>query len=145
MNLDLYPINKIEFVYCELDANAISFQLPSPNSYFSIQTDAFIDHEDLETDVSICKPWFELDDQINSKVNGLESVLFDRNSIMIFFEENEFFLEKYKTITIHLNEAVTREIVDFFSNHLFLGNYIQYTEDFDENLKVLQTEYPEEI
>lgn len=107
-----------------MDTNAISFHLSKPNLYFTIDTATYLFVGDLEADPSAGEPSFEFNDQINSQVGELENVLFQKKAILLYFQLDNPFLEKYRTVTIHLKDSIDIETVDFFSNSLFSGNYI---------------------
>ena len=126
--------NKIEFIYDELDTNAINFQ--TDDGYFSIQTCVY-----LEEDDELNKPQFELNDQGNSQNDGLESIIFSEKLITLNFLEKEKFIKKYKAIKIKIPENIDRKVLtDFFANHLFLGEYMEYDNTFDKSKITAQTE-----
>ena len=54
-------------------------------------------------------------------------------------EDSAFPNYKYESIAVLSTDPVDRTLVDFFANHLFLGKYIRYSEDFAESNKVSQT------
>lgn len=119
MKLDVFP-NSIEFVYDELETNAISF-IVGNISYLTISTSVYLE-DDEESD----SVFFEIDDQINSMYMSPEKVIFYNDKIEITF--SELFIDKYKYINIHVE--VTKKITDFFYNHLFLKECISYNSDF---------------
>lgn len=123
MNLTLHP-QKIEFVYDQLDTNAINFQLQ--DGYLSIQTSVY-----LEEDEQLNEPYIEFNGQGNAQVGGVERVAFFRNKISIEFFESSPFLDTYSSVDIWPDGGVTRQMIDFFNNHLFLGSRTEYANDFD--------------
>jgi hypothetical protein len=166
MNLDLTP-QTIELVYDDLDTNAASFHLPYPDSFFCIQAGVYLeDKEELNL------PYFELNEQSNSDYRRIEAVTFFREKIVLSFAHDSMFLKKYSSVALHFGaaikrvrtfqtedsanekyesvaapstEPVDRTLVDFFANHLFLGGYIRYSEDFAESNKVSQTSRRERL
>lgn len=137
MNLEIAP-NNIEFIYDVLDANAITFQLEDVS--FSIQIDIYIDEDD---DDIVNEPYFELNDEMNSQVGGLEKIVFHNDKICIYFQDDNLFLDKYSLIAI--SGVIDERTIDFFINHLFLGSKIQYSNDFDKENMASRTEFPDRI
>lgn len=132
MNIKL-DVQKIEFIYDDLDTNAINFILVD-GGYFCIQTGVY-----LEADEVLNLPSFEYNDQGNSQFGGLKNVTFSNQSIRLTFSETEPFIKKYSDVDLHIKEEISRKIVDFFANHLFLGSALKYDADFEESKKVIQT------
>jgi hypothetical protein len=130
-NLEIYPL-EYSLIYDDLDTNAITFELDQ--GYFTIQTGVYLEEEE-----DLNEPSFELNDQGDSQNGGLEKIIFTKSEIIIQFKNSYFFLYKYETIKINLKEEISRKIVDFFANHLFLGDFIFYDEKFDQLNKVSQT------
>jgi hypothetical protein len=170
MNLDLTP-QKIELVYDDLDTNAVNFHLPRPDSFFCIQAGVYLE-DDEEEEVKL--PYFELNEQSNSHYRRIGAITFFGEKIVLSFPHNSMFLEKYSSVTLHFDatvervrtcqtedstfpnykyesiaipstEPVDRMLVDFFADHLFLGRYIRYSENFAESNKVSQTSYRERL
>jgi hypothetical protein len=168
VNLDLTP-QKIELVYDDVDTNAVNFHLPRPDSFFCIQACVY-----LEDDEKLNLPHFELNEQSNSHYRRIEAVTFFSEKIVLSFAHDSMFLKKYNSVTLHFGAAVERvrtdqtedsaspdykyrsvavpstepidrTLVDFFANHLFLGSYIRYSEDFAESNKVSQTSHWERL
>lgn len=108
MKLDIFP-NSIEFVYDQLETNAISF-IGGNISYLTISTSVY-----LEDDEELDSVFFEIDDQINSMYMSPEKVIFYNDKIEIIF--SDLFIDEYKYINIQVE--VTKKITDFFYNHLF--------------------------
>jgi hypothetical protein len=131
MNLEIYPL-EYSLIFDDLDTNAITFELDQ--GYFTIQAGVYLEEEE-----DLNEPIFELNDQGDSQSGGLEKIIFKKSEINIQFKKSWFFLDKYEIIKINLKEEVSREIVDFFANHLFLGSFIFYDENFDQLKKVSQT------
>ncbi|SRR6266700_1994906 len=138
MNLEL-KATKIQFIYDDGDTNAINFTLDD-NGYFSIQNGVY-----LEEDDDLNQPIFEYKDQGHSQSGGIEGIVFGKRIILLNFKNSDLFLEKYKTTELLLNQSVDRKTVDFFANHLFLGDYIQYDKNFEDSNKVAQTKYREPL
>jgi hypothetical protein len=136
MNLNISP-KEIEFIYDELDTNAVNFQFDG--GYFSIQTGVCLESE--EDDDMANEPFFELNDQGNSQVGGQQEITFYENKIVIMFSDDNLFNGEFKTITIIFGKNITSEMVDFFNNYLFLGEYIRYDFSFPDNKKVIQNKY----
>ncbi|WP_174939027.1 hypothetical protein [Burkholderia lata] len=132
VKLTIHPI-EIDFVFDELDTNAITFKLEE--GYFSIQTCVY-----LEDDERLNEPTIELNDQGSSQCGGLRQVYFASRSVELKFQEGYDFLDKYSAVLISFDEFVDVKLVDFFVNHLFLGDIVCYEDDFDSSKKVVQTE-----
>jgi hypothetical protein len=170
VNLDLTP-QKIELVYDDLDTNALNFHLPRPDSFFCIQAGVYLE-DDEEEESKL--PYFELNEQSNSDCRRIDAVTFFREKIVLSFAADIMFLDRYNSVTLHFGAAVERArtcqaedsafpnckyesvsvpstapvdrtLVDFFANHLFLGRYIRYSEDFAESNKVSQTSCRERL
>ncbi|MDN7876852.1 hypothetical protein [Burkholderia aenigmatica] len=122
---------EVEFVYDELDTNAITFRLA--DGYFSIQTCVY-----LEDDERLNEPMVELSDQ-GAQSGGLVGVLVCPREISLQFQESLCFLDECSSISIVFDELVDVTLVDFFVNHLFLGDILIYGDDFDASKKVIQT------
>jgi hypothetical protein len=152
VNLDLTP-QKIALVYDDLDSNAVFFQLPRPDSYFCVQACVYLEDNEI-----LNLPYFELNEQSDSHYRRIEAATFFGEKIVLSFAHDSMFLKKYGSVTLHFGatvekvrtyqtedvavpstEPVDRTLVDFFANHLFLGRYIRYSEDFAESNKVSQT------
>jgi hypothetical protein len=136
MNHEFFS-NRIEFVFDDLDTNAISFY--ADDGYFSIQTGVCLESE--ENDRTANEPYFELSDQENSQAGRIEEIVFDENKITLVFKTSDLFMEKYRTLTIKLASPTTKETVDFFNNCLFLGKYITYSPAFPVDKRVIQTKF----
>lgn len=93
MKLDVFP-NSIEFVYDELETNAISF-IGGNISYLTISTSVY-----LEDDEELDSVFFEIDDQINSMYMSPEKIIFYNDKIEINF--SDLLIDKYKKINIHV-------------------------------------------
>lgn len=130
MELTIRPM-EVEFVYDELDTNAITFRLA--DGYFSIQTCVY-----LEDDERLNEPMVELSDQ-GAQSGGLVGVLVCPREISLQFQESLCFLDEWSSISIVFDELVDVTLVDFFVNHLFLGDILIYGDDFDASKKVIQT------
>ncbi len=130
MELTIRPM-EVEFVYDELDTNAITFRLA--DGYFSIQTCVY-----LEDDERLNEPMVELSDQ-GAQSGGLVGVLVCPREISLQFQESLCFLDECSSISIVFDELVDVTLVDFFVNHLFLGDILIYGDDFDASKKVIQT------
>jgi hypothetical protein len=170
VNLDLTP-QKIELVYDDLDTNAVNFHLPHPDSFFCIQAGVYLE-DDEEEESKL--PYLELNQQSSSDYRRIKAVTFFREKIVLSFSPDSMFLKKYSSVTLHFGAAVERvrtqqtedsafpnykyksiavpstapvdrTLVDFFANHLFLGRYIRYSEDFAEPNKVSQTSRRERL
>jgi hypothetical protein len=170
VNLDLTP-QKIELVYDDMDTNAVNFHLPRPDSFLCIQAGVYLE-DDEEEELKL--PYFELNEQSNSDYRRIEAVTFFREKIVLSFAHDSVFLDKYGSVTLHFGAAVEkvrtrqtedsafpnykyeniavpstdpvdRTLVDFFANHLFIGRYIRYSDDFAESNKVSQTSRRERL
>lgn len=130
MELTIRPM-EVDFVYDELDTNAITFRLA--DGYFSIQTCVY-----LEDDERLNEPMLELSDQ-GAQSGGLVWVLVCPREISLQFQESLCFLDECSSISIVFDELVDVTLVDFFVNHLFLGDILIYGDDFDASKKVIQT------
>ncbi|VWC50933.1 hypothetical protein BLA17378_00788 [Burkholderia aenigmatica] len=130
MELTVRPID-VDFVYDELDTNAITFRLA--DGYFSIQTCVY-----LEDDERLNEPMVELGSQ-GAQSGGLVRVLICPREIRLQFRESLCFLHECTLISIVFDELVDVTLVDFFVNHLFLGDILIYGDDFDASKKVIQT------
>jgi hypothetical protein len=128
----IFAAEKIEISYDNLDTNAINFI--KKNSYFSIQSCVYLDENE-----ELNQPYFEFNNQESSQYGGISDIYFYGYKILINFEENHCFLEKYKTVEIVLENYVSRELVEFFNNYLFLGNFVHYDKDFAKSNIVAQT------
>lgn len=135
MNFEIYP-EKIDFIYDELDTNAINFQFA--DGYFSIQICVYL--ESIEEDECINDPYFELNDQAYSQAGGINKIIFYNNKIVLSFKKERMFLDKYDEVIINIKDGVNKKITDFFCNYLFLGEYISYVEGFYKKNIVCQTE-----
>ncbi|WP_423762418.1 hypothetical protein [Burkholderia sp. NLJ2] len=124
---------EVDFVYDELDANAVTFKLK--DGYLSIQTCVY-----LEDDERLNEPTVELSDQGSSQCGGLAQIVFSPREVELKFQEGDYFLSQYSAISILLDEFVDVKLVDFFVNHLFLGDIVIYGDSFDPAEKVIQTE-----
>jgi len=138
MNLTL-NVTKIQFIYDEGDTNAINFILDD-NGYFSIQIGVYLEEGDHP---SLNQPIFEFKDQGDSQSGGIEEIHFSEKKIILTFRDSDLFLKKYKTVELLLDQPLNRKMVDFFANHLFLGEIIRYDIGFKESNKVIQTEHRE--
>ena len=123
MPLTLTP-QHVEFVYDELDTNAINFQLEG--GYLSIQTGVY-----LEDDERLNEAFIEFNEQGNAQCGGIERVTFFRDKISINFPESAPYLGEYCSVDVWPDGGVTRQMVDFFNNHLFLGELTEYADDSD--------------
>lgn len=103
MKLDIFP-NSIEFVYDQLETNAISF-IGGNISYLNISTSVY-----LEDDEELDSVFFEIDDQIKSMYMSPEKIIFYNDKIEISF--SDFLIDKYKKINIHVE--VTKKLQIFF-------------------------------
>lgn len=119
-----FKADSVEYIYGSLDTNAINFR--STIGYFSIQTGAY-----LEEDDRLNEPFFELNSQEQSQSGGLAGVLFEDTKITLSFQAARPFLGEYATVQIELAGGVSRKLVDFFNNHLFLADCAEYGERFD--------------
>lgn len=115
----------VEYVYDSLDTNAINFR--SSTGYFSIQTGVY-----LEEDDRLNEPFFELNSQEQSQSGGLAGVLFEEAKITLSFQAARPFGGEYATVQIELAGGVSRKLVDFFNNHLFLADCAEYGDRFDK-------------
>ncbi len=136
MNLEL-KVTKIQFIYDDGDTNAINFILDD-NGYFSIQTCVY-----EEQDENFNQPFFEFKEQSNGQRGGLERIDFSTEKTLLTFKDNKLFMKRYKEVELLLNQPVDRKIVDFFANHLFVGDLIHYDGGFEISARVIQTEYRE--
>lgn len=114
MILEVYP-SSIEFVYDQLETNAISF-IGGNINYLTISTSVY-----LEDDEELDSVFFEIDDQINSMYKYPEKVIFYNDKIEITF--SDLFIDKYKYINIYVE--VTKKlqisfIIIFFYRNIFL-------------------------
>src|SRR5260221_8520223 len=137
MNLTL-NVTKIQFIYDEGYKNAINFTLDD-NGYFSIKIGVYLE----EDDDRLNQPIFEFKDQGDSQSGGIEEIHFREKKIILTFRDSDLFLKTYKTVELLLDQPVNRKMVDFFANHLFLGEIIRYDIGFKESNKVIQTEHRE--
>ncbi|WP_152602006.1 hypothetical protein [Burkholderia paludis] len=131
MKLTIHPI-EFDFVYDELDTNAVTFKLDG--GYLSIQTCVY-----LEDDERLNEPTVELNDQGNSQCGGLAQIVFSPRKVELKFKEGDYFLGEHSAISILLDEFVDVKLVDFFVNYLFLGGIVTYDGSFDPARKVIQT------
>lgn len=131
MELEIHPV-WVDFVYDELDTNAVTFKLTS--GYLSIQTCVY-----LEDDERLNEPMVELNDQGNSQCGGLEQVVIFPREIWLEFRRDACFLNEYLRVSILFDELVEVRLVDFFVNYLFLGGIVVYGDDFDFSRKVIET------
>ncbi|QRR07825.1 hypothetical protein FPJ27_16440 [Burkholderia sp. MS455] len=131
VKLTIHPI-EVDFVYDELDTNAVTFKLK--DGYLSIQTCVY-----LEDDERLNEPTVELNDQGSSQCGGLAHIVFFPREVEVGFREGDYFLGEYSAISILLDEFVDVKLVDFFVNHLFLGDIVVYGDGFDPARKVTQT------
>jgi hypothetical protein len=129
-------VRQMEYVYDELDTNAMNFI--TDDGYFCISRCVYIDAEE---DPLFKKPHIELNEQNGIYCDFLE-VLFSMNKIFITLEKN--FLS-YKQITVNMIDSVDEKTIDFFVNHLFLGDVVKYAEDIDIKMHLKQTNFPEEF
>jgi hypothetical protein len=134
--LVLRPEGKVDYHFAELDANAINFYLPEPYKYFSIASGIF-----LEGDEKLDQPEFEIGDQQMHR-GGLRAVVFSPGVVELGFDKSKPFLKRYRVVRLLVGDALDRRMVDFFVNYLFFGRIVDYTDDFDTALKVVQTQFP---
>ena len=132
VKLTIHPV-EVDFVYDELDTNAVTFKLE--DGYLSIQTCVY-----LEDDERLNEPTVELNDQGSSQCGGLAQIVFSPREVELKFREGDYFLGEHPAILILLDEFVDVKLVDFFVNHLFLGDIVTYDGSFDPARKVIQTE-----
>ncbi|KER72774.1 hypothetical protein HR51_09215 [Burkholderia cepacia] len=104
---------EVDFVYDELDTNAITFRLA--DGYFSIQTCVY-----LEDDERLNEPMVELSDQ-GAQSGGLVRVLVCPREISLQFQESLCFLDECSSISIVFDELVDVTLVDFLSIICSLG------------------------
>jgi len=118
----------IEFIYDDLDTNALNFILRDGGhpGYFCFQAGVF-----LEEDEQLNEPYLEWNGQENARSGGIEQITFLPGSIQIQFPADRPYLGKYGAVEIVPPAEVTREIVDFFNNYLYLGELTRYAPDFD--------------
>jgi len=128
---------RIEYVYDTLDTNAL--HCITADGYFDIQRCVYIDPKD---DLIFKKPYIELDEQ-NGIYCDFEEVQISANSIHITLER--YFLSDYKHIIINMTEEVDLKTIDFFVNHLFLGDVVKYAEDIGIDMHIEQTEFPDQF
>jgi hypothetical protein len=116
----------VELTYDELDTNAANFRLQ--DGYFSIQTSVYLEDDDL-----LNEPFLELNNQSQAQCGSIERVTFGDAHLVIKLEDSSPFLEKYRSIRLLLHDGISKELVDFFSNHLFLGDHVTYEDRFDKS------------
>jgi hypothetical protein len=127
---------KVDYHFAELDANAVNFCLPEPHKYFSIASGIF-----LEGDEKLDQPEFEIGDQQMHR-GGLRAVVFSPGVVELGFDKSKPFLKRYRVVRLLVGDALDRRMVDFFVDYLFFGRIVDYTDDFDTALKVVQTQFP---
>jgi hypothetical protein len=129
-------VRKMEYVYDELDTNAMNFI--TDDGYFCISRCVYIDADE---DPLFKKPHIELNEQNGIYCDFLEA-LFSMNKIYITLEE-EFL--SYKKIIVNMTDKADVKTIDFFVNHLFLGDVVKYAEDIDVTMHLKQTNFPDEL
>jgi len=145
MNLELHP-EEVEFAGDDW-TNALSFHLAEgfekgDPGWFTISIGYFT--EDDPDCPELDYPQFEWNDEGSSEACWPSKVQFSNDKIVIHFGEDKF-IKKYDTVEIHLKDGVTKQIVDFFANHLFMGEYLSYDDDFNKDNIVPQTETRESL
>lgn len=119
--LSIIP-NNIEYVYDNLETNAISFIWD--NNYFTIATGEILEEDDDPDYIE-----FELNDQGNFRIGNLDKVVFYNDRLEIIF--TDLYLKKYEKSVIYTE--VNKKIVDFFINYLFLDKFIIYDDSFNKS------------
>lgn len=119
--LSIIP-NNIEYVYDNLQTNAISFIWD--NNYFTIATGEILEEDDDPDYIE-----FELNDQGNFRIGNLDKVVFYNDRLEIIF--TDLYLKKYEKSVIYTE--VNKKIVDFFINYLFLDKFIIYDDSFNKS------------
>jgi hypothetical protein len=119
-------VNAIDFIYDELDSNAVNFLVD--NGYFSIQTSIY-----LEDDERLNEPFIELNEPSNVQCGGIEQVLFADNEITIEFSPTSMLVNRFTTVRLGIASGVSKETVDFFVNFLFLADRVTYSNSFDQS------------
>jgi hypothetical protein len=119
-------VESIEFVYDQLDTNALNCKLS--DGYFNIQTSVY-----LEEDEQLNEPFIELNDQSSAQCVGIERVVFSDADVVVQFAKGSWFLKSHGIVRLSIRGGVTRGIVGFFVNSLFLGEIVSYSDDFDRS------------
>lgn len=119
--LSIIP-NNIEYVYDNLETNAISFIWD--DNYFTIATGEILEEDDDPDYIE-----FELNDQGNFRIGNLDKVVFYNDRLEIIF--TDLYLKKYEKSVIYTE--VNKKIVDFFINYLFLDKFIIYDDSFNKS------------
>jgi CRISPR/Cas system-associated protein endoribonuclease Cas2 len=128
----------VEFHYDENDTNAINFLVEG--GYLSLQIGVYVDP--CENPPST-EPHIELDSQEKAQYGGIGLVVFYPDKLTINFSKK--FLKKYDQVEILVGSTVDKKIVDFFVNHLFMGDRVEYSGEFPRELHVEQTEFQERL
>ncbi len=137
MNKITLEIVKTYLIYDDLDTNCINMILE--NGYFNIQTSVYVDNDDEFSEI----PYFELYGQENSEYLEPCEIKFHSKEIHINFPRKIF--NKYINIILRFNKEINKEIVNFFVNYLFLGSKITYSNEFNKNNIISQTNFRENL
>lgn len=122
-----------EMVYDQLDTSC--FNIIFEGGYFNIQSSVYIDPDFEYSEIA----YFELSGQENGRYLDPEKIIFQPKRIIIIFDKSEKFLDTIQEIHIIFSNEIKKELVDFFNNCLFFGEFIQYSSDFDKHKIVRQT------
>ncbi|MCL2636811.1 MAG: hypothetical protein FWD48_00425 [Oscillospiraceae bacterium] len=133
--LEVY-VKQAEYIYDDRGTNAMNFI--TDDGYFCIQRGVFIETDEAPM---YSKPYIELNEQNGTYCDFLE-VLFSENKVFIALEKD--FLD-YRQVTVNMTENIDLKTIDFFVNHLYLGDVVKYAEDIDKAMQIEQTIFPEEI
>ncbi|MGN8023824.1 hypothetical protein ACTJJ7_24240 [Phyllobacterium sp. 22229] len=127
MNLRL-DAKIIEFVYDKFDTNAINFI--TDDSAFSVATGTYLeDDEDLN----------ETEFMYNSErqYGGCSKIEFFSRRIVLTFQEK--LLDNYEIVEIVCQTSISKEIINFFNNYLFVGDIVQYSAEIPEENRIQQS------
>jgi len=136
MTLELFP-TRVDFHRELSDSNAAYFA--ADEGYFVVETCVYL--EDDSDDSRINDRYFEYCDQINGQAGGLESVTFYDRGVELRFQSDRLFMGKYMSVALRFRLPVPKELVEFFNNALFLGEYIGYDSSFPQEKIVKQTQF----
>ncbi len=128
----------VEFHYDENDTNAINFFVDG--GYLSLQICVYVDPSESPPST---EPHIELNSQEQAHYGGIGSVAFYCDKLTINFPKK--FLRKYDQVEILVGSKVDKKIVDFFVNHLFMGDRVRYSDEFPPELHIEQTEFQERL
>lgn len=127
MNLPIH-IKIIEFVHDKFDTNAINFI--TDDSSFSVAAGTYLEDED-----DLNETEFTYNGERQNA--GCSRIEFFKNRIVLTFPEK--FLNEYDAVEVVSQTAISKEVINFFNNYLFVGDIIQYSSEIPEENRIRQT------